>query len=416
MKKIILLSLLFVVLNNSNAQFSISVNPNRVVGISNIEFFNKSVLITDFSNLGHFSKDGGKSFSRNEFSSYSQILNDSTFFTFGVYFIRISKDNGLTKYEKPYLNNQGDTIEKIIATGCNYIFNNGNGFITSYANVKPKIYLTKNWGDTWEEQDSIKYNFSDRSTNLSSTKVKCKFEKSLYTIRSGIDRIIYQYYNYGDSIIENNLSTKGVNSPVIDMAFKDENNGIVLTIDKSLYITNDGCQSFTKLTNIKDSIRGFIEYAKPTKTKAGFYIVNLKDGGTIYSKDDGKTWYKNLDDNVLFSMDFYDAETGIVTFGRNADVSTNIFYFTDLVNGIKEQNYLNPIGIFPNPATNTLNLNISEDFGYSITNLQGQVMQHEEIKNASNSLDISKLPIGVYIINLTTETGNYYTKFIKTEF
>ena len=43
-------------------------------------------------------------------------------------------------------------------------------------------------------------------------------------------------------------------------------------------------------------------------------------------------------------------------------------------------------------------------------------MQREEIKNASNSIDISKLPIGVFIINLTTETGNYYTKFIKTEF
>ncbi len=413
MKKFILLSLLFFILNNSNAQFSISVNPNRVVGISNIEFYNKSILITDFSNLGHFSKDGGKSFTRNEFSSYTQILNDSTLFTFGVYFIRISKDNGLTKYEKPYLNLQGDTIEKVIATGCNYIFNNGNGFITSYSNLKPKIYLTENWGDTWEEQDSNKYNFTDRSTNLSSSKVKCKFEKSLYTIRSGIDRIIYQYYNYGDSIIENNLSTKGVNSPIIDMAFKDENNGIILTIDKSLYITNDGCQSFTKLTNVKDSINGFIEYAKGTKSKAGFYILALKEGGTIYSKDDGKTWYKNLDDNVLFSMDFYDAETGIVTIGRNADVSTNIFYFTDLVNGIKKQNYVAPISVFPNPAINTLNLNISEDFSYSITNLQGQVVQHEEMKNASNSVDISKLPIGVYIINLTTEKGNYYSKFIK---
>lgn len=399
----------------SHAQFSISVNPNRVVGISNIEFYNKSILITDFSNLGHFSKDGGKSFIRNEFSVNTQILNDSTFFTHGVYSMLISNNNGLTSNEKPYLNNQGDTIMKIIASGCNYIFNNGKGFITSYTNLKPKIYLTENWGDTWEEQDSNKYNFTNRSNNLASTNVKCKFEKSLYTIRSAADRIIYQYYNYGDSIIENNLSTKGVNSPAIDMAFKDENNGIILTIDKSLYITNDGCQSFTKLTNIKDSIKDFIEYAKPTKTKAGFYIVKLKEGGTIYSKDDGKTWFKNLDDNVLFSMDFYDAETGIVTIGRNADVSTNIFYFTDLVNGIKEQNYLNPIRIFPNPATNTLNLNIRDAFSYTITNLQGQVLQHETMKNASNSIDISKLPMGVYIINLTTEAGNYYSKFIKTE-
>ncbi|MFA9214558.1 MAG: T9SS type A sorting domain-containing protein [Candidatus Methylacidiphilales bacterium] len=399
----------------SQAQFSISVNPNRIVGILNIEFFNKSILITDFSNLGHFSKDGGKSFIRNEFSVNTQILNDSTFFTHGVYSLLVSTDNGLTSNEKAYLNKQGDTIAKIVASGCNYIFSNGRGFITSYSNLKPRIFLTENWGNTWEEQDSNKYNFSNRSTNSSSSKVKCKFEKSLYTIRSGIDRIIYQYYNYGDSIVENNISSKGVNSPVIDMAFKDVNNGIVLTTDKSLYITNDGCQSFTKLTNIKDSINGFIEYAKATKTKAGFYILALKEGGTIYSKDDGKTWYKNLDDNVLFSMDFSDAETGIVTIGRNADVSTNIFYFTDLVNGIKEQNYLAPISVSPNPATNTLNLNISEAISYTITNLQGQAMQHETMKNASNSIDISNLPVGVYIINVTTETGNYYSKFIKTE-
>lgn len=412
MKRIILLSLLCFILSESYAQFSISENQEKLVGLSSVEFLIKMYWLLIFQ-INHFSKDAGKSFTRNEFSVNTQILNDSTFLSHGVIAMTISTDYGLTKFKKPYLKNNGDTFKQIAASGCNYIFNNGMGFITSYSNLRPKIYLTENWGDTWEEQDSNKYNFTNRSTNLTSTNVKCRFEKSLYTIRSGIDRIIYQYYNYGDSIIENNLSTKGINSPVIDMAFRDENNGIILTIDKSLYITNDGCQSFTKLTNVKDSINGFIEYAKPTKIKAGFYIVKLKEGGTIYSKDDGKNWYKNLDDNVLFSMDFYDAETGIVTIGRNADVSTNIFYFTDLVNGIKEQNKPTSINVFPNPSTHTFNVNVSESFVYTITNLQGQVVQFGEVKITDNTIDISALPTGVYIVNLTSQTGSYFSKILK---
>jgi len=393
------------------AQFSISDYQARIVGLTNVEIFNKSVLINDFSNLGYFSNDGGKSFRPNEISYNTQILNDSTFFAHGVYSMIISNDNGLTKFKKPYLNNQGDTIKKIIASGCNYIFSNGKGFITSYSNLKPKIYLTENWGNNWEEQDSNKYNFTDRSTNWADTKVKCRFEKSLYTIRSASNIVLYQYYNYGDSIVENNLSTKGVGSLVVDMAFKDENNGILITVDKSLYITNDGCKSFTKLTNLKDSIKDFIDYAKPTKTREGFYIVKLKEGGTIYSKDDGKTWYKNVDNNFLFSMDFYDAETGIVTIGRNADVSTNIFYFTDLVNGVNEQNKRESISIYPNPASNNLNITgISKSVKYTIFNLQGQSI----LKGITNNIiDVSFLPQGLYILNLETENGRLVNKFIK---
>ena len=110
-------------------------------------------------------------------------------------------------------------------------------------------------------------------------------------------------------------------------------------------------------------------------------------------------------------MDFYDAETGIVTIGRDIDKNTNIFYFTDLVNGVNEKSIVSEINIYPKPTSNTLNINgIIKNINYSIFNLQGQSILKG---NTNNNIDVSTLPQGMYILNLETESGVLVNKFIK---
>jgi hypothetical protein len=217
--------------------------------------------------------------------------------------------------------------------------------------------------------------------------------------------------------VEINLPHLGIKSIIRDIAFKDENNGMFLTKDQELFITSDGCKTFTKNSNLKDVLSSNIEYAQATKDRLGFYIAKLKSGGTIYSKDDGKTWYKNLDENLVYSLDFYDAETGIVTIGKDIDNNTNIFYFTGLSTSFNELKLTDKISIYPNPAINNLNIEgINGNFNYKIINLLGQVELNGSIKNIDNTIDISTLKPSTYLINLETESGSKMYKFIKTAY
>ena len=70
--------------------------------------------------------------------------------------------------------------------------------------------------------------------------------------------------------------------------------------------------------------------------------------------------------------------------------------------------------LYPNPARDIINVNPS--FGslessYRITNLLGQVISSGNIKN--NSIDVSSLQRGVYLLELTDEEETFTTKFIK---
>ncbi len=79
--------------------------------------------------------------------------------------------------------------------------------------------------------------------------------------------------------------------------------------------------------------------------------------------------------------------------------------------GIKENN-LQPISISPNPATDKLTVNVTERIlQLSIYTLTGK--QIKTYRDIDNTIDISELPDGIYLLQLQTETGITYRKFIK---
>lgn len=70
----------------------------------------------------------------------------------------------------------------------------------------------------------------------------------------------------------------------------------------------------------------------------------------------------------------------------------------------------------PNPAHDFVAINdIGLNFGdtVSIYNLGGQLLQHEELNPESGELNISNLPLGMYLIKVKTAEGIFTKKFIK---
>lgn len=79
--------------------------------------------------------------------------------------------------------------------------------------------------------------------------------------------------------------------------------------------------------------------------------------------------------------------------------------------GIKELDKKEIISIYPNPVSKTLNIksNSKTNSEMEITNSLGQTVLKQ---NYSESIDVSKLESGYYILKVTGEK-NYYSKFIK---
>ena len=71
--------------------------------------------------------------------------------------------------------------------------------------------------------------------------------------------------------------------------------------------------------------------------------------------------------------------------------------------------------VYPNPNNGQIWINQSTDeksYDCQITTLSGKVVKKEKNLIGSNYIDLVTLSNGVYILSLSTEDGDYYTKKI----
>ena len=88
--------------------------------------------------------------------------------------------------------------------------------------------------------------------------------------------------------------------------------------------------------------------------------------------------------------------------------------------GIKEfyqTAYANQLLVFPNPTNNDLFLNLAStkfnNAQATIFNLYGQVVGSVALNSMDESIDVSALSNGVYMIQIYLDGKTYTTKFIK---
>ncbi len=108
--------------------------------------------------------------------------------------------------------------------------------------------------------------------------------------------------------------------------------------------------------------------------------------------------------NKLFTMfwDLYSSEPGFTGETSTAAINVN-----------KDNSHV--ISVYPNPAAQTIKLqtNNIEVLGIEIYSLTGQKVFHQN-SLLNNSIDVSVWSKGVYLLNITSKSGNNYrTSFIK---
>ena len=104
-------------------------------------------------------------------------------------------------------------------------------------------------------------------------------------------------------------------------------------------------------------------------------------------------------------------------FGTTGAVAgEKIYYFDDvaifdITVGTNKEFESNEITIYPNPANNTISVNLKNNSTFNILDLTGRLVIASKVEN--NTIDISNLNKGVYILQTNSVNGTINTKFLK---
>jgi len=118
---------------------------------------------------------------------------------------------------------------------------------------------------------------------------------------------------------------------------------------------------------------------------------------------------------------------GVLSAGNNdhavySKINQNVFYAfkeiikNDITVNIPEDQIMEHITVFPNPAHDLINVKIDDQFDQvtlSLFSSIGTLLIKEDNYNSDIQIDISKIPNGFYLLKLEYNNKSVFTKFIK---
>lgn len=273
-----------------------------------------------------------------------------------------------------------------------FIPKTNKGFVTT----NNGLYKTNDGGLNWAHLNNT--NFSFREAIL--------FIDDSIGFVGGVSNKIFKTIDQGLTWIEYNTNMSGGTQ---SLYFFNNNHGIALDGDGNWAITYD--QGLTWTTYSDGS----------TGNQVGVYFVNNFEGFKIMSNElnikvstnSGLTW--NILSNTYGSgksdMSFPSKCVGYVSV-LSGDLLKYTYPNCNLDGIPQSSELLSDINIFPNPATDKLNISPQKKYiNYIISNNLGSIIQSGELQE---SLSINEIPNGIYIIKLLSSNGEYCIKrFVK---
>lgn len=94
------------------------------------------------------------------------------------------------------------------------------------------------------------------------------------------------------------------------------------------------------------------------------------------------------------------------------DIDTQTEFSEDCSLSIANHEQNDNIIIYPNPIKELFKISVIEDADYEIISLNGQIFKSGIINIGENTIDVSFLNIGIYMIRLKTKSGSFIKKLI----
>ena len=225
-----------------------------------------------------------------------------------------------------------------------------------------------------------------------------------------------QFYE-AQKTLDGNIIVAGISAPNVSSTYDsyvlklDLNGDTIWT--KRFGTQNDGCLSISVCSDGGYIVGGTIYYP----TNSDMFITKLNAyGDSLWTKDFGDS---------TGSIGYFVRQTndkGYILVGESGAGDVYLVKTDSTGNAILSINELGSqsfsFNAYPNPATTTLNLTISNEEGIKnvrIYNLLGECLLHQQLttNNQQVTLDVSSYAKGVYFVEVQTEEGIMRKKIIK---
>jgi photosystem II stability/assembly factor-like uncharacterized protein len=206
------------------------------------------------------------------------------------------------------------------------------------------------------------------------------------------------------------INIPGVTNGVISIFFTDLDTGYVGEFEHGIYKTTDGGNTWKSLNLGTPFAMHSLGFINPS---VGFAAGSGNFSGLIlHTTNGGNTW------NILYSDGDSSSVLGGVVFPSPCIgyVSGNMgtMLKIECASGINSIAPLNDdINIFPNPASDNITIESSQQAIMEILNIQGQTVLQQQLQQGKTNIDISRLAKGVYILRLNNNDKTAVTKIVK---
>ena len=148
----------------------------------------------------------------------------------------------------------------------------------------------------------------------------------------------------------------------------------------------------------------------------------LNDGTPAFSGQRDWTWSSINWNNLILTKSAFPDTIFFRFYFKSDSIQTNkggwiideIKTGWAFAGGISEMNGENTIKIFPNPASDKITIEGSDETqNLFIYNFVGDLIFQKQLRNSKNEIDISNFPKGIYLIKIESAKGIFQRKLIK---
>jgi uncharacterized repeat protein (TIGR01451 family) len=160
------------------------------------------------------------------------------------------------------------------------------------------------------------------------------------------------------------------------------------------------------------------QWLTPNVVRFNFNNISLPDSNTNEPHSHGQVSFSIKPKSGL-SLGTQIKNTAQIYFDSNPAIVTNTTLNTiALPNGISIVDDKNTLSIYPNPASDFLNIELlgntlNSNFEIEIYALNSQLVKHQILKNNKTQIQISDLNSGMYYIKIKNGNHSYMSKFVK---